>query len=77
MSVFVVLAGVVGLVIVVGAVIAIAGRARRGNEGDRFRHVADLTSSWSREGSRADLLSSTTAQEGSHAAVGEDRRSGS
>jgi hypothetical protein len=38
-----------GVVVIVGLGIVIALRARGVDEGARFRHVADLTSAWSRQ----------------------------
>jgi hypothetical protein len=48
----VVVAIAVVVAIVVLLCIVIVARSRRDDEGERFRHVADLTSRWSRENNR-------------------------
>ncbi len=44
-----ILAIAAGVVLVIGATIMIAVRSRGEDEGARFRHVADITSTWSRQ----------------------------
>jgi|SRR5450755_292698 len=44
-----ILAIAAGVVVVIGVGIVIAMRSRGEDEGARFRHVADITSTWSRQ----------------------------
>jgi hypothetical protein len=52
-----ILAIAAGVVVVLGLGIVIAMRSRGVDEGARFRHVADLTSSWSRQSGDSDVAS--------------------
>jgi|GEM_PF-4216548 hypothetical protein len=44
-----ILAIAAGVVVVIGVGIVIAMRSRGEDEGARFRHIADITSTWSRQ----------------------------
>ena len=48
-----ILAIAAAVVLVIGAGIMIAVRSRGEDEGARFRHVADITSTWSRQSDRS------------------------